>query len=130
MRGAQVPVAYYDPSQVHIPIHRDAQIQAELSGDVGAWQRIEKHIQEHEQNDAQNAQQVAQIQATAPAADGPEPASATASGAARPANLKEHRMLSKHGGAERQQRPRKGRPRLMASSPASPPRRTSRKRAR
>jgi hypothetical protein len=65
-RGAQVPVAYYDPSQIHIPVHRDAQIQAELSGDVGTWQRIEKHIQEHEQNDAQNAQQVAQIQATAP----------------------------------------------------------------
>ena len=40
-------VQYYDPAEIHIPIHRQGQIQAELNQDVELWQRYEVHIQSH-----------------------------------------------------------------------------------
>jgi hypothetical protein len=45
--GEEIPVAYYDPPETHIPIHRKAQIEAEQVGNVQAWTRIEQHVQEH-----------------------------------------------------------------------------------
>lgn len=45
--GKDAPVAYYDPAQVHIPIHRRAQDEAMISGDTAAWQALERHILEH-----------------------------------------------------------------------------------
>jgi hypothetical protein len=57
--GDDVPVAYYDPPLVHIPIHREGQIQAELSGDVATWQRIEAHVQEHLLAAQENAAKIA-----------------------------------------------------------------------
>jgi hypothetical protein len=45
--GEEMPVGYYDPIEVHLPIHRSAQIQAELSGEFEVLTRIEKHIQDH-----------------------------------------------------------------------------------
>lgn len=58
--GKDVPVAYYDEALTHIPIHREAQINAELSGDMDTWERIEKHIHEHESVAQGNAQDVTQ----------------------------------------------------------------------
>jgi hypothetical protein len=40
---------YFDPIEVHLPIHRSAQIQARLAGDQLAWQTIEEHVRAHEQ---------------------------------------------------------------------------------
>lgn len=45
--GEEVPVAYYDDPTVHIPSHREAQMDAEQTNDLQAWTRIEQHIQEH-----------------------------------------------------------------------------------
>ena len=45
--GEEVPVAYYDNIAVHLPIHRAAQIEAELAGEFELWTRLERHIQEH-----------------------------------------------------------------------------------
>ena len=65
LQGQPVPVQYYDPHPLHIEIHRSAQIEAELSGDINVWQTIEEHVQEHiavgaaqmaEQLEAQQAQ--------------------------------------------------------------------------
>lgn len=47
--GDVPPVMEYDPPEIHIPTHREAQIQAEQMGDAEAWQRIQDHIDEHEQ---------------------------------------------------------------------------------
>jgi hypothetical protein len=66
MLGQDVPVSYYDPPATHIPIHRSAQIQAEESGDVAAWQRIETHVQAHLLAQQQNALEVAQMSAPPP----------------------------------------------------------------
>lgn len=49
LAGQPVGVAYYDPPEVHVPIHRIAQIKADLSGDVQAVEIIEQHIQLHQQ---------------------------------------------------------------------------------
>jgi hypothetical protein len=53
-QSKEPPVAYYDPALTHIPIHREAQVRAELSGDLDTWQRIEQHVQEHLQVAQQN----------------------------------------------------------------------------
>ena len=45
--GQPMPVQYYDPPNVHIPIHREAQIEAELAGNVQVWAAIEEHVQQH-----------------------------------------------------------------------------------
>lgn len=47
MQGENVQVAYYDPLEVHVPVHRSAQIECELSGDMAGVLRIEMHIQQH-----------------------------------------------------------------------------------
>jgi hypothetical protein len=63
LQGEDVTVDYFDPPQTHIPIHRLAEIQAKLSGDMAAFQRIEAHVQQHLQAGIANAQQVsAQMQ--------------------------------------------------------------------
>jgi hypothetical protein len=49
LSGQQVaPPADYDPIAVHTPIHREAQIEAELSGHPQEAAAIARHIQEHE----------------------------------------------------------------------------------
>jgi hypothetical protein len=60
LQGEQLEPAYYDPPEVHIPIHRGAQIQADQSGDIQAVQTIEAHIKLHEQMAAENAAQLTQ----------------------------------------------------------------------
>jgi hypothetical protein len=59
--GENPPVQYYDPPEVHIPIHREGQIDAELSGDVEMWVRYETHIQAHVLQAQETARQLAQI---------------------------------------------------------------------
>lgn len=73
-QGGEPPVQYYDPIQVHVPIHRSAQIRAEEVGDIELWARIEAHVQAHilkvqetEQTMAQIAQPVAPPMEEAPA---------------------------------------------------------------
>lgn len=69
--GQPVPVQYYDPHDIHIQIHRGAQIEAELAGDQQVWGVIEEHVQEHI---AIGAKQMAEIQALEPAVEpGMEP---------------------------------------------------------
>jgi hypothetical protein len=71
LQGEQLEPAYYDPPEVHIPIHRGAQIQADQSGDVAATQRIEEHIKLHEQMAQQNSQQITQTIGSVPGAPPP-----------------------------------------------------------
>lgn len=63
LEGHEIPVTYYDPPNVHIPIHRGAQIQAEMTGDDAAWQRLERHVQMHEQVVAMQAARTQALQA-------------------------------------------------------------------
>lgn len=75
--GDPVNVAYYDKPDVHVPIHREAQDAALLSGDIPLWQRIEAHVQEHLAVADQNAQRLAAQQApTLPPQFPPEPPAA------------------------------------------------------
>ena len=62
------PVSYYDPPDVHIPIHRGAQIQAELTEDHELWQVIEAHVQAHLQAAKENAMAAAQAATPSPSA--------------------------------------------------------------
>lgn len=67
MAGQQIGVAYYDPPEIHVPIHRAQQVQAELTGNVQAAQLFEAHIRQHLEVAAMNAQEQAQAaQPTAP----------------------------------------------------------------
>src|SRR6266542_4180102 len=61
MQGEMPEVAYYDPAEVHVPVHRLLQIQADQTGDMQLWQRAEQHIKAHEQAGQANAQQIAQM---------------------------------------------------------------------
>jgi hypothetical protein len=61
LQGEPVTVAYYDNPAVHIPLHREAQIEADEAGNAQGAVAIEQHIQEH----MAMAQQVAQQQAAA-----------------------------------------------------------------
>jgi hypothetical protein len=61
--GKPVTVAYYDPPQVHVPIHREAQVAADMSGEMHTVAALESHIQEH----LAMARQVADQQAAAEA---------------------------------------------------------------
>ncbi len=48
LHGAgEIQVADYDPIQVHVPEHRIAQVQAEMSGDAKAAAAVAAHIQAH-----------------------------------------------------------------------------------
>lgn len=58
--GEQVPVQYYDQHDVHIPVHRELQMAAEIEGDLELWQRVEEHVQQH----VLTAQQTAQVMAS------------------------------------------------------------------
>jgi hypothetical protein len=71
--GVDVPVDYFDPPLVHIPSHRNAQIQAQLSGDQMTFERQERHIQLHLQAAQANAAQVAALQPAPPQLPGGPP---------------------------------------------------------
>lgn len=66
-KGTDMPVMDYDPLEVHIPIHRAAQIRAELSGDMDTWNTIDRHIQQHEQVAAQVVLEQQQLAGPPPA---------------------------------------------------------------
>lgn len=69
MQGQQMGVAYYDPPEVHVPVHRDQQVQAELTGNLQAAALFEEHIRQHLQVAAMNATEQAQAaQPTTPTA--------------------------------------------------------------
>jgi hypothetical protein len=59
--GEEQLVQYWHPSAVHIPIHRQVQIQATLLNDLELWKRAESHIQEHVLTDMRTAQQMARM---------------------------------------------------------------------
>jgi hypothetical protein len=63
LEGDEVEPAYYDPPDVHVPVHREAQVEAEMAGDMDAYQRIENHIAWTEKKAAENAERQAAIQA-------------------------------------------------------------------
>jgi hypothetical protein len=63
---APAHVQYYDPHEVHILIHREAEIEAELSDDLEAWQRIEDHIQQHVLTEQMVAMHQAQMESGGP----------------------------------------------------------------
>ncbi len=44
-----------------MPIHREAQIEAEMANDLETWQRIEDHVQQHILVHQQNAQLMQQM---------------------------------------------------------------------
>jgi hypothetical protein len=70
--GQQVTVAYYDPPEVHIPIHRGAQINAEVAGKADLVALIEQHVQEHLEIAQANARiQAAQMASKPPVPPGP-----------------------------------------------------------
>ena len=75
MQGQPVEVDYFDPPGTHIPLHRNAQIQARLSGEQPTFDLIEEHVQKHYLAAQANAAQIAQ---TAPPAPQPAPAPASA----------------------------------------------------
>lgn len=60
MQGQQMGVAYFDPPEIHVPIHREQQVQAELTGNLQAAAIFEQHIRQHLQIAALNAQEQAQ----------------------------------------------------------------------
>jgi hypothetical protein len=55
LQGIDREPRYWEPPEVHIPRHRQAQIQADEVGDVAAYDRIEAHIQATLQLQMQNA---------------------------------------------------------------------------
>ena len=59
--GEEPPVQYYDPAEVHISIHRQSQIQADLNKDIQLWVRFEKHIQNHVLTAQATAQQMVRM---------------------------------------------------------------------
>jgi len=61
--GKPVAVAYYDPPAVHVPIHRDAQVAADMAGEMQTVAALEQHIQEHLAMAAQVASQQAAAEA-------------------------------------------------------------------
>ena len=66
MSGQQIGVAYYDPPDIHIPVHRDQQVQAELTGSLQAAQLLEEHIMLHQQAAALVAAQQAHVSTPQP----------------------------------------------------------------
>lgn len=68
-RGQPMPVMDYDPPEVHLPIHRQAQIQADIEGDLETWQLLEQHVLEHQQVAMMQALQAQQIEGPPPIAD-------------------------------------------------------------
>lgn len=60
LTGEPVMPSYFDPPGVHIPTHRRAQIEAEMSRDMESWQLIEDHVQAHLLVFEQNQQAIPQ----------------------------------------------------------------------
>lgn len=67
LKGELVEPSYFDPPPVHIPIHREAQVEAQMAGDLDAYETIEMHIQLEEKLADENATKAAfeQMQAQA-----------------------------------------------------------------
>lgn len=61
LSGEVPPVQYYDQHEVHIPRHRELQMQAEESQDLELWQRCEDHVQLHVLTAQRTAQLMAQM---------------------------------------------------------------------
>lgn len=61
LEGDSPRVAYYDNAAVHVPIHRLAQDQARLTGDMETFVRIEEHVAEHQRMEMANQQQIASL---------------------------------------------------------------------
>lgn len=59
MEGTAIGVAYYDPPEIHIPVHREQQVEAELVGRMDLAAIFENHIRQHMQVAAMNAQEQA-----------------------------------------------------------------------
>jgi hypothetical protein len=55
LQGIEIQPRYWEPPEVHVPRHRQAQIQADEVGDLAAYERIERHIQATLQLQMQNA---------------------------------------------------------------------------
>jgi hypothetical protein len=81
LAGQDVMPAYYDPLEVHVPVHRNAQIQCELTGDAAGVLRIEAHVQDHLLLAKQNAMYAA---AETQPTNGAPPAPAPTGGAGAP----------------------------------------------
>lgn len=92
MEGQQMGVAYYDPPEVHVPVHRDQQVQAELTGNMQAAQIFELHIRQHLQVQAMNAQEAANAANAPPAPPQPAPA-----GSGSPLNIQVQRAIQRVG---------------------------------
>jgi hypothetical protein len=68
--GATPPVQYYDLAEVHIPIHREGQIDAELAQDIELWSRYEAHIQQHVLMTMEAARQLSKMAPEPPPMEG------------------------------------------------------------
>jgi hypothetical protein len=71
LQGEPVTVAYYDNPTVHIPLHREAQIEADEAGNAQGAVAIEQHIQEHMAMAAEVAQQQAAAMPVPPPVEPP-----------------------------------------------------------
>jgi hypothetical protein len=49
LEGNELPAMYYDPIEVHVPLHRLAQDQARQAGNADAYNLIEQHILNHQE---------------------------------------------------------------------------------
>lgn len=47
LEGQPVAAVYWDVAEIHVPVHRQAQDQARLTGDMGTVAAVEQHIQQH-----------------------------------------------------------------------------------
>lgn len=61
LQGQVPPVLYYDLHALHIPIHREQQIDADLAQDLELWSAFEEHIQAHVLKQQETAQIMAQM---------------------------------------------------------------------
>lgn len=66
--GQVPPVLYYDLHALHIPIHREQQIEADLAQNIELWSAFEEHIQAH----VLEQQRTAQIMAGMATVNAPE----------------------------------------------------------
>lgn len=71
--GELAPVAYYDRVDLHIPVHRAAQDQAIIAGDLAVYELVEQHVQLHLQAAKENAEQINALAPQLPAATEPAP---------------------------------------------------------
>lgn len=55
--------AYFDPIEIHGPIHRQAQVEAEMAGDLDTYELQEQHLQLHKKVALEQQQAMAESQA-------------------------------------------------------------------